>query len=186
MISNHSWLLFLNDPNDEYFKQDNISEVFINAREQLLYLQEDSEFKDLYDKREKELMDEKSKMESKFDEGIKKGIMEGIMEGKKKGIMEGIMEGKKKGIEIGKKKSELKHLMKSLKKGEKLEEIKDDYVETFTEEELRIINSFVEDKFYKIKDLALQLGLDENIILEICEKVNLGINERKGKKQKLK
>jgi len=170
MISNHSWLLFLNDPNDEYFKQDNISEVFINAREQLLYLQEDSEFKDLYDKREKELIDEKSKMEGKFDEGI----------------MEGIMEGKKEGIEIGEKKTELKHLMKSLKKGEKLEEIKDDYVETFTEEELVIINSFVEDEFYKIKDLALQLGLDENIILEICEKVNLGINERKGKKQKLK
>ncbi|ORY12065.1 hypothetical protein LY90DRAFT_518404 [Neocallimastix californiae] len=107
-------------------------------------------------------MGEKSKMEGKYYEGL--------------------IQGRKEGEKIG----ELKYLMKSLKKGEKLKEIKDDYKEIFTEEELEIINSFVEDKSYKIKDLALQLDLDEDIILEVCEKVNLDVQERKEKKQKSK
>ncbi|KAG4083290.1 hypothetical protein H8356DRAFT_1750007 [Neocallimastix lanati (nom. inval.)] len=99
------------------------------------------EYANYTNKREKEIMDEKSKMEGKYDEG--------------------------------------------LIKGEKLKEIKDDYKEIFTEEELEI-NSFVEDKSYKIKDLALQLDLDEDIILEVCEKVNLDVQERKEKKRKIK
>ncbi|KAL6592249.1 PD-XK nuclease family transposase-domain-containing protein [Neocallimastix sp. 'constans'] len=166
MIENYSWILFLNDPNDEYFKRDDIPEVFINAREQLFFLQADPDFIELYEQREKEIMDEKSKMEGKYDEGLIKGLIKGRKEGEKKG--------------------ELKYLMKSLKKGEKLKEIKDDYKEIFTEEELEIINSFVEDKSYKIKDLAIQLDLDENIILEVCEKVNLDVQERKEKKRKIK
>ena len=174
MIDNYSWILFLNDPNDEYFKRDDIPEVFINAREQLFLLQADPDFIELYEQREKEIMDEKSKMEGKYDEGLIKGLIKG----KKEGVIQGRKEGEKK--------TELKYLMKSLKKGEKLKEIKDDYKEIFTEEELEIINSFVEDKSYKIKDLALQLDLDEDIILEVCEKVNLDVQERKEKKRKIK
>jgi predicted transposase/invertase (TIGR01784 family) len=170
MIDNYSWILFLNDPNDEYFKRDDIPEVFINAREQLFLLQADPDFIELYEQREKEIMDEKSKMEGKYDEGLIKGKKEGVIQGRKE----------------GEKKVELKYLMKSLKKGEKLKEIKDDYKEIFTEEELEIINCFVEDKSYKIKDLALQLDLDEDIILEVCEKVNLDVQERKEKKRKIK
>jgi len=59
-------------------------------------------------------------------------------------------------------------------------------MEVFTEEELEIIDCFIEDKSYKIKDLALQLGLDENIVLEVCEKVNLAGKEGKEKKTKIK
>jgi len=158
MVNNYPWILFLNNPNDKYFKQDNIPKEYIKARERLFFLQGDTEFIDLYRNRERELMDIKSKMRSKLNEGIG----------------------------IGEKKAGVNYLMKRLKKGEKLEKIKDDFLETFTEEELEIIDCFVGDESFTIQNLALQLGMDENIVLEICEKVNLAGQERKGKKQKSK
>ncbi|OUM58862.1 hypothetical protein PIROE2DRAFT_64135 [Piromyces sp. E2] len=81
MIDNYLWILFLNNPNDEYFKRDDILK--------------------LYEQRKKEIIDEKSKMEGKYDKGVVDGV---------------------------------------------IKEIKDDYKEVFTEEELEIINCFVGDK----------------------------------------
>jgi len=76
------WILFLNNPNDDFFKQETTPKVFIDAREELIYLQNNPEFQDLYDTRERQIRNEKSRMSSKRERQI--GDNKSRTKGKKK------------------------------------------------------------------------------------------------------
>jgi len=77
----------------------------------------------------------------------------------------------------------LKFLMLMLKNGEYLEEEALELIEnSFNKNELKMINDFVNDPYYKNEDLADDLELSENEASEICKKLGLNREERKIKK----
>jgi hypothetical protein len=79
--------------------------------------------------------------------------------------------------------SHLKFLINFLKKDYKLEEIKNNF-KIFTAEESVKVENFIKDLYYKIKDLSDKLKINEDNILEICNKYDISIKERTVKKQR--
>jgi len=200
MEDEYPWILFLNDPNNEYFKKEGTAEEFTEAQDVLKYLQNDSSFIELYDARNKAIRDSSSILKTREDtikekqkiiNNQKKELKEkdnklkekdnklkekdNIISKKDNIISEKDNKLKEKDNEINKQKRErqLFSVIFRLINGSQLKNIENQY-EMFSNDELMKIQNFVNDTSYNLTE---ELQINENTIKE-CR---LLINEHKKK-----
>jgi len=193
MKNKYPWILFLNDPNNEFFKKEGTAEEFKQARETLQSLQSNSDFINLYNSRNKQINDRNSLIKAK-DETIKeqeKTInklndklkeqnnkykeQENIINEKDNIINEkdNIINEKDNEINKQKREKQLLSVIFRLINGSQLKNIKNQY-EMFSNDELMKIQNFVNDTSY---NLIKELKISENTINE-CRQL---IDEHKKK-----
>ncbi len=164
VLEKNPWILLLIDPNNEYFKSKTSPEIYKKARNEILNLQKEPGFEELYKRRQKQYTDEISRLKSREEEGIKKGIKKG----KKEGIEEGIKIGKKEGIDEGEKKKEIDIIFKLFSKSNSIESIKS--LDVVPEDEVEYINVFLNSSDYSIEMLSEELKFDKDKLNEIYKK----------------
>ncbi|OUM63722.1 hypothetical protein PIROE2DRAFT_9660, partial [Piromyces sp. E2] len=170
------WIKFLNNPNDQLFRNENTKNVFKKARSQLLLLQDDDNFKQEYNRRINSLIIENSTRISERRKGEKKGIKKG----EKKGIKKGEKRGKRKGvIEVAFQCCEEKFDLPMIKKLTKL-----------SEKEIKIIDKFLKESESDrdVDNLAKELKINSQYINEICNSLKRSYDDsdENGKDKKRK
>ena len=176
MRKNYPWILFLNNPNDDFFKKKDTPTEFINAREQLIYLQNDPEFMELYDTRSKILSDENSRKEGDINIGIKIGEEIGIKIGEEKGIKIG----EERGIKVTIIEFALSLLKDKIKKESVMKHTK------LSKEIVDILKDFLDNPdLTKFETIISKLKIDQNSLNKICENLEISINEKVTKKRKV-
>jgi len=164
MRKNYPWILFLNNPNDDFFKKKDTPIEFIKARKQLIYLQSDPEFMELYDARSKALSDENSRKDGNIKIGIKIG--EEI--------------GEERGIKVTKIEIALSLLKDKFKKESVMELTK------LSKEIVDILKDFLDNPdLTKFETIKSKLKIDQNNLNKICENLEISINEKVPKKRKV-
>jgi len=160
MRKNYPWILFLNNPNDDFFKKKDTPKEFIKARKQLIYLQSDPEFMELYDTRSKILSDENSRKEGDIKIGIKIG--------------------EERGIKVSKIEFALSLLKDKIKKESVMKHTK------LSKEIVDILKDFLDNPdLTKFETIISKLKIDQNSLNKICENLEISINEKVTKKRKV-
>jgi len=172
MRKNYPWILFLNNPNDNFFKKMDTPKEFIKARKQLIYLQSDPEFMELYDARSKALSDENSRKDGNIKIGIKIG--------EERGIKIGEEIGEERGIKVTKIEIALSLLKDKFKKESVMELTK------LSKEIVDILKDFLDNPdLTKFETIKSKLKIDQNNLNKICENLEISINEKVPKKRKV-
>ena len=99
------WLYFLDDPNSERVaeKMKENKELKL-AYEKWKQLMQDEKFVRMAELRQRAILDENTKLEVSYDNGVEEGLKQGIEQGMKQGIEEGLKTGEKRAkIEMAKK-----------------------------------------------------------------------------------
>jgi len=182
----YKWIFFLNNPNDDYFRNEETPEIFKEAREKLLTLSKNKKFLALCQQREKDLLDLISTRDEAKAEGIAEARAKGRTESKAKGLVKGRAEGEAKGIAAGKEFKNFEIAINLIKNN-----VNKDTIERctgFSKTKIDIIKNFIEAPNDKIEDLKLQLNLniDLNHLIKIFENCNINIYDREIKKRKTK
>ncbi|ORX84341.1 hypothetical protein BCR32DRAFT_291407 [Anaeromyces robustus] len=167
-----TWFFFLNDPNNEYFRNKETPAIFKKAREKLLTLKGDNNFYQIYLQREKDYYD----VVAAREEGEAVGEARGEARGEAKGLIKGRVEGKEnKALEVA---------VNMI-----LDKFKEDIIEQYSglsEAKINILKEFLNEPNCQIDVLKskLNLKIDEKEILEIIENCKVKYEEREMKKRK--
>jgi len=172
MENKYPWILFLNDPNNKFFKEEGTAKEFTQARETLKTLQNDSDFIIRYRARNKQINDSNSVIKAK-DETIKEQEKTINKQNNKLKEQENIINEKNNEINKQKREKQLLSVIFRLINGSQLKNIKNQY-EMFSNDELMKIQNFVNDTSYNLTE---ELKISENTINE-CRQL---IDEHKKK-----
>jgi len=153
------WIKFLNNPNDQMFINEDTHEIYKKARSELLYLQDDEVFRNLYKKRMLSIITENSV----------------LLHERKKGIEEG--------IEIERRRNIIKNTFSYFSIGLDLSTIKK--YSKLSEREIILIDEFLKEPNRNIMNLALNLKIDKNDLNDICDASSISYEDRKSKKIKI-
>jgi len=140
VLEKNPWILLLIDPNNEYFKSETTPEIYKKARNEILILQKEPGFEELYKRRQKQYTDEISRLKSREEEGIKKG----------------------------ERKEEIDIIFKLFSKSYSIESIND--LNVVPEGEVECINKFLNSRDYSIEMLSEELKFDKDKLNEIYKK----------------
>jgi len=152
VLEKNPWILLLIDPNNEYFKSETTPEIYKRARNELLNLQKEPDFIELYNGRQKRYRDFISALNYRKNEGFKKGFKEGF----------------KKVIEERKRENSINIIFNLFSNSYSIESIND--LNVVPEEEVACINKFLNSRDYSIEMLSEELKFDKDKLNKIYEK----------------
>ena len=149
---NNHWYLFLIDPNNDYFLNNETPVKFIQARETLLSLEGNDKYIKVCEKEEEMFNDY---LNGLYNQKIE-GKIEGFIEGDEKGYKRGNENGYEKGKIIYK----IITTMKLIRNGNDIKFIKS--LTNFNDSQITEINNFLKQTGYSIERLATIFEVDPN------------------------
>ena len=151
---NNPWFLFLIDPNNDYFLNNETPLKFIQARETLLSLERNDNYIRICEK----------------EEELYNDYLNGLINQKIEGFIEGYKKGYKNGIKEGKIVNKIITTIKLIQNGNDIELIKS--LTNFNNSQITEINNFLTQTDYSIERLATIFEVDTNKLIkeyENCE-----------------
>ncbi|ORX63631.1 hypothetical protein BCR32DRAFT_251495 [Anaeromyces robustus] len=153
------WILFLLDPNNNYFRTEKTPTYFLKARETLYELSRDKYIRESYKQITKQWSDIKSVAHNGFKDGIKEGIEE------------------------GQKLESIKIVLKSILKNYSIDDIID--LTGLSKENINYLKTLIDNKEYNINELESKFNIEPEDFDKICKEIGIEIDNNGAKKQRI-
>eukprot|EP00833_Pecoramyces_ruminatium_P006567 jgi/Orpsp1_1/1180599/evm.model.c7180000074056.1 len=149
------WIKFINEPNNNIFKNENTPYVYKKARSELLILQNDKKFIELY----------KSRLYSRISRNST------LSYSREKGRINGRNDSRKKNSVM----FTFKFLIDKMRLSEIFK------ISRLSENEIRYMDQFLKESNRNVEDLAIKLNIKKEMLIIICNKLNISFEDENKK-----